>query len=91
MCNCLYQVKALVEYSKTHGKTDVLELLDPLVKTRCFAYTLVVCINANPVAFSILPRKLLINGEPLLIEYGNVYGKDFIIRPSLQVILEEEC
>ncbi|AXP20284.1 NS6 protein [Quail deltacoronavirus] len=93
MCNCLLQVRQLYKLCNERNiKTnDVLQLIDPHVKTRCFAYSLVVLANANPIAFSILPRKILINGEPLLFEYGNIYGKDFIIRPSLQVILEEEC
>nr|BAY00733.1 NS6 protein [Coronavirus HKU15] len=92
MCNCHLQLRDLYRLcNKLHiRREDVPELIDPLVKTRCFAYSLVVLANANPIAFSILPRKLLINGEPLLLEYGSIYGKDFIIRPSLQVILEDE-
>nr|WBG67124.1 NS6 protein [Deltacoronavirus sp.]WBG67163.1 NS6 protein [Deltacoronavirus sp.] len=92
MCNCLLQLRELYKLCNERNITrdDVLELIDPLIKTRCFAYSLVVLANANPIALSILPRKMLINGEPLLLEYGNIYGKDFLIRPSLQVILEEE-
>ncbi|ACJ12047.1 nonstructural protein [Bulbul coronavirus HKU11-796] len=92
MCNCIKQVAALVQHCKATNihPSDVLELNDPLVAVKCLAYTLVLVTNADPVAFSILPRKILINGEPLLIEHGNVYGKDFLVRPSLQVILEEE-
>ncbi|ACJ12065.1 nonstructural protein [Munia coronavirus HKU13-3514] len=92
MCNCIYQLQALYSYCKTHviQPDDIFELCDTLVKPRCFAYSTVVFINANPIAFSILPRQLLINDEPLFIEYGSVRGSDFIIRPSLQVVLEEE-
>nr|ABQ39961.1 hypothetical protein [Asian leopard cat coronavirus Guangxi/F230/2006] len=92
MCNCHLQLRDLYRLcNKRHiRREDVPELIDPHVKTRCFAYSLVVLANANPIAFSILPRKILINGEPLLLEYGSIYGKDFIIRPSLQVILEDE-
>ncbi|AFD29204.1 NS6 protein [White-eye coronavirus HKU16] len=92
MCNCLLQLSSLVQYCKTHNLKidDVVELNDPIVKVRCLAYSLVVLTNSDPIALSILPRKMLVNGEPLLIEHGNVYGKDFLIRPSLQVILEEE-
>nr|BBC54864.1 NS6 protein [Quail coronavirus UAE-HKU30] len=93
MCNCLPQLRDLYKLCNEWNikREDVLELIDPHVKTRCFAYSLVALANANPIAFSILPRKILINGEPLLLEYGSIYGKDFLIRPSLQVILEEEC
>lgn len=92
MCNCILQLQQLFNYCKTHliHPQDVFELIDPLVKPRCFAYSTVVFVNANPIAFSILPRQILINGEQLFIEFGSVRGKDFIIRPSLQVILEEE-
>lgn len=93
MCNCLLQLRELYKLcNEGHVKRyEVIELIDPFTKTRCLAYSLVVFTNANPIAFSILPRKILVNGEPLYLECGNVYGKDFIIRPSLQVILEEEC
>ncbi|AFD29220.1 NS6 protein [Magpie-robin coronavirus HKU18] len=92
MCNCLLQLQSLYSYCKTHiiRPDDVFELWDPFVKPRCFAYSAVVFINANPIAYSVLPRQLLINGEPLFTEFGSVRGADFIIRPSLQVILEEE-
>ncbi|BBC54825.1 NS6 protein [Falcon coronavirus UAE-HKU27] len=92
MCNCLRRLTELLQYCKANNLhiNDVMELSDPLVKTRCFAYSLVVLTNADPLALSILPRKMLINGEPLTLEHGNVYGKDFNIRPSLQVVLEEE-
>nr|QNT22077.1 non-structural protein 6 [Porcine deltacoronavirus] len=92
MCNCHGQLRDLYRScNKRHiRREDVPELIDPLVNTRCFAYSIVVLANANPIAFSILPRKIMINGEPKGRDYGSIYSKDFIIRPSLQVNLEDE-
>uniref|UniRef100_A0AB39AFX2 Nonstructural protein n=1 Tax=Bird deltacoronavirus CalidrisCN24 TaxID=3237949 RepID=A0AB39AFX2_9NIDO len=89
MCNCFKHITSLLESCRHNDHSSrVLYINDSNTKIKCFALSLVLYINANPIAFSVLPRKILINNEPLLVEYGGVSGKLFHITPSLQVFDE---
>uniref|UniRef100_A0AB39AFR6 NS6 protein n=1 Tax=Bird deltacoronavirus PluvialisCN24 TaxID=3237955 RepID=A0AB39AFR6_9NIDO len=85
MCKCTDLIPNLVKTCYVRS-TPVASVISNNIKTKCFAYSLVLYINENPIALSVLPRKFLINDEPLLLECGCVYGKTFIITPNLRVI-----
>uniref|UniRef100_A0AB39AG35 NS6 protein n=1 Tax=Bird deltacoronavirus CalidrisCN24 TaxID=3237949 RepID=A0AB39AG35_9NIDO len=89
MCNCIYHISKLFgSCCNELYSSRVLCINDSNTNIKCFAFSLVLYINANPIAISILPRKILINDEPLLVEYGRVCGRNFYITPSLQVFDE---
>uniref|UniRef100_A0AB39AG73 NS6 protein n=1 Tax=Bird deltacoronavirus AnasCN24 TaxID=3237947 RepID=A0AB39AG73_9NIDO len=90
MCRCHDHIKIIFQNALFKYNEHVLHIDDVCVVYKCFAYTLAYSLCNNPAVGVLLPRKMLINGKPILVEYGTVKCDTFYIDSHLTIYHEDE-
>uniref|UniRef100_A0AB39AGC9 NS6 protein n=1 Tax=Bird deltacoronavirus HKU20 TaxID=3237953 RepID=A0AB39AGC9_9NIDO len=85
MCKCAQYINLLNTNIHGHSNTTLLTIDDHMLKYKCFALALANLLVDNPIVGALLPRKMLINGKPILIEYGKIKADKFLINPPSKV------